>query len=262
MKRFTLLYILLCSTNLQAYDLLFLEDWDSTPATPNALRAWTGSGATSLGVDLEHGNYVRLSGYMDYPYFFQMAGIKKDYAGNVDFKELGVSRVCVDIILHSINGNNPPSCQGLTLALLNDMGTSTRVDDWGATTDIPIFLGVAGSGWQTACFDIPSQSEVVPPGWALLNEGGAAELLPPDASWNQSLSDVDRLNISFGELVSNPFCGTLEAAWDLGLDNIAVYTGGPNIVPVPALGRSAWLILLVLIMGVGLVVLLRRESVH
>ncbi|MGV6852214.1 MAG: hypothetical protein ACWA5R_08555 [bacterium] len=260
MRRLVFVF-LMCCTTLQAYDLLFLEDWDSTPATPNALRAWTGSGATSLGVDLEHGNYVRVNGFIAHPNFLQAVGIKKPYAGNVDFQELGISRVCVDIILHSVHGNNPPSCQGLSLGLLNDMGTPERVDDWGATTDIPIFLGVAGSGWQTACFDIPSQSEVVPPGWALLNEGGAAELLPPDASWNQSLSDVDRLNISFGQLVSEP-CGTIEREWDFGFDNIAVYTGGPNIVPVPALGRSAWILLFALIMGMGLVVLFRQECVN
>ncbi|MGV6852215.1 MAG: hypothetical protein ACWA5R_08560 [bacterium] len=260
MRRLVFVF-LMCCTTLQAYDLLFLEDWDSTPATSNALRGWTAGGGTYRDTDPEHGGYLRVHNFLSHPSFRQVPGVIKPYAGNVDFQNLSVSRVCVDIILHAIDGENAPACQGLTLGLENDRGTPSSIDDWGAMTDIPIFLGRAGSGWKTACFDVPSQSGIVPPGWALLTPGGTTEVVPPDASWNQSLSDVDWLQFSIGQLISEP-CGTIEREWDFGFDNIAVYTGGPNIVPVPALGRSAWLILLVLIMGVGLVVLLRRESVH
>ncbi len=187
----------------------------------------------------------------------------KPYGGNVDYKSIGVTKFCVDVIINEISFPRRSACDGLTLFLLNDNGTpDDRFDDWGAVTDTTDILIQPGDGWQKACFNIPAQSQELPFGWDIRSEGGAPEpdLLPPNATWQNAIADVDRIQFLFGRTISEP-CGSIDQFWDFGFDNLTVFVGDEVPIGIPALSITGMTVLSlwVALSGGGVARRLRRR---
>ncbi len=134
-----------------------------------------------------------------------------------DLRQLGVSRIGIDLITFSVDF----SAEGrpLTLMLISDQGTPGNFDDdWAAYLMGLANVPLPGEGWISYSFDVPSQETSLPAGWATLAFGSSS---PPDPDWNQVITNVVELRFFYGD----PTMFFIFQGWNLGLDNPTISYG-------------------------------------
>lgn len=134
-----------------------------------------------------------------------------------DLRQLGVSRIGIDLITFSVDF----SAEGrpLTLMLISDQGTPGNFDDdWAAFLMGPSNIPLPGEGWISYSFEVPSQETSLPAGWATLALGSSS---PPDPDWNQVITNVAELRFFYGD----PTMFFIFQGWNLGLDNPTISHG-------------------------------------
>ena len=134
-----------------------------------------------------------------------------------DLRQLGVSRIGIDLITFSVDF----SAEGrpLTLMLISDQGTPGNFDDdWAAYLMGPSNVPLPGEGWISYSFNVPSQETSLPAGWATLAFGPSS---PPDPDWNQVITNVAELRFFYGD----PTMFFIFQGWNLGLDNPTISYG-------------------------------------
>ena len=134
-----------------------------------------------------------------------------------DLRQLGVSRIGIDLITHSVDFS--ADGRPLTLMLISDQGTPSNFDDdWAAYLMGPVNVPLPGEGWISYSFDVPSQETSLPPGWATLGFGPSS---PPEPDWNQVITDVVEVRFFYGD----PTMFFIFQGWNLGLDNPTISYG-------------------------------------
>ncbi len=134
-----------------------------------------------------------------------------------DLRQLGVSRIGIDLITFSVDF----SAEGrpLTLMLISDQGTPANPDDdWAAYLMGPSNVPLPGQGWISFSFEVPSQETSLPAGWATLGIGPSS---PPEPDWNQVITNVVELRFFYGD----PTMFFIFQGWNLGLDNPRISYG-------------------------------------
>jgi hypothetical protein len=134
-----------------------------------------------------------------------------------DLRQLGVSRIGIDLITFSVDF----SAEGrpLTLMLISDQGTPANFDDdWAAYFMGPSNIPLPGEGWISYSFDVPSQETSLPAGWATVAFGPSS---PPEPDWNQVITNVAELRFFYGD----PTMFFIFQGWNLGLDNPTISYG-------------------------------------
>ncbi|MGQ0552766.1 MAG: hypothetical protein ACT4PU_06055 [Planctomycetota bacterium] len=127
-------------------------------------------------------------------------GAGSPFSGN--FRANGVDSVGVDLLTVSTQF---PAARPLALIL---SGGGCQVYFLG-TEQVP----QPGAGWKSFDFAVPSQSTVMPPGWAVLN--GCAG---PNVAWNNVITNVSEVRFFYGD-PTNFFIFDI---WQVGADNARI----------------------------------------
>lgn len=194
----------------------FIEDFDTTPAVPDAQRGWT----ASVFAEAHHGAGGNPDGHLRadpvgifIPQFRTEYGLVNDYVGDKNYAEVGISEIAFDFNLISQVGGATEV--PITLMLVNDGGTpNDQNDDTAAYYVSEQAPPQAGGGWVTYTFPIPSGEATLPDGWALYDMGGA---VVPSIDWIDVITDVDRIVIWRGQ----PDFFYLLGDFSFGIDNIS-----------------------------------------
>jgi len=134
-----------------------------------------------------------------------------------DLRQLGVSRIGVDLITFSVDFG--ADGRPLTLMLISDQGTPSNFDDdWAAYLMGPSNVPLPGEGWISYSFDVPSQETSLPAGWATIALGSSS---PPEPDWNQLITDVAEVRFFYGD----PTMFFIFQGWNLGVDNPTISYG-------------------------------------
>jgi hypothetical protein len=195
----------------------FVEDFDTTPAVPDAKRGWTASvfseSHQAVGGNPD-GHLLAQPVGIFIPQFRTEYGLVNDYVGDKDYAEIGISQISFDFNLMSQAGG--ATQVPITLMLVTDGGTPyDQNDDTAAYFVSQQDPPVAGGGWVTYTFPIPSGEDKLPDGWALYDMGGAPV---PGVDWIDVITDVDRIVIWRGE----PDWFYLLGDFAFGIDNITI----------------------------------------
>lgn len=135
-------------------------------------------------------------------------GAENEFTGN--YRERGVSHIGID--LQTIHVDFGAGDRPLTVILINDNGNPDNfADNWGAYYIGPENIPLVGEGWKSFDFDIPSDSQELPPGWQFITYGGDA----PEPDWNTLITDVSQLRFFYGD----PELFFIFQQWELGMDN-------------------------------------------
>lgn len=193
----------------------FYEDWDTTPATPDAMRGWTFF--LQSGFENHQASGGNPSGYIrgqflaaGVPFFGTRDGLVKDYVENKDYQTLGIIGLLFD--LNVFENTLMATARQLSVVLRSDGGTPNDFsDDVSVAYVSDTILPLPGSGWQSFQFAIPSQSETLPDGWKMLSSH-------PGANWLTVIRDVDQIEVTFGD----PELVFLLDDMTVGVDNFAV----------------------------------------
>jgi hypothetical protein len=113
----------------------------------------------------------------------------------------------------------------MTLILRDTHGTPGILDD-----DFAYFVGpnvpLVGAGWKAFDFPVPSaDTSALPAGWTG-GYSGDPEHFRPGVDWNDVITSVDRVEISW----LDPALFAIFQVWDIGLDNVAVHGSGAAVV--------------------------------
>jgi hypothetical protein len=101
----------------------------------------------------------------------------------------------------------------LSVLLISDPGTpEDPSDDCTVYFVGSKFAPTPADGWQSYSFNIPADATTLSPGWGVLE--GCPEA-SPDAAWNRTIQDVDRLEFFYGD----PTFFFIFQNFDTGLDN-------------------------------------------
>lgn len=189
-----------------------VEDWDTTPPTPTPLRGWQFGAFDVLQTGGGNpGNYLRTTGLDTFaPQPRTIPGLSNDYVGNKNYAAMDVTAIGIDVIINAVDfsaGERP-----LTVYLVNDNGTPGDAgDDFAASFTGSAFVPVPGERWRPFEFDVPSQSETLPPGWVFRTFGPGA----PAFDWQDIVTDVDGIRFFYGD----PDFFFIFQMWDTGIDN-------------------------------------------
>jgi hypothetical protein len=148
-----------------------------------------------------------------------------------DYRDAMVTSIGVDLITIDVDF----SAEGRPLALMlySDSGTpADPADDWAAYQLGPN-IPLPGQGWLSYEFPVPSDSEVLPPGWATVVFGPSS---PPNPDWNDVITNVSRLGFHYGD----PTFFFIFQMWDVGLDNVRIATDSPVAAAGQGVEDSSW----------------------
>jgi len=139
---------------------------------------------------------------------------------------VGADFITIDVVLTALGFP-------LSLMLYSDNGTPGEYgDDWAAYTLGPN-VPLPGQGWLSYDFPVPSQSAVLPAGWATVALGPSS---PPDPDWNRLVTNVVRVAFLYGD----PTELLLEQVWDVGLDNARISSDDVVAVPGEEVAGATW----------------------
>lgn len=136
-------------------------------------------------------------------------GIDSEFTG--DYRATRVVSVGADFetLRVDITADERP----LSVLLISDPGTpDDPSDDCTAYFVGSKLAPTPADGWQSYAFDVPADATALPAGWGILE--GCPEATP-DAAWNRTIQDVDRLEFFYGD----PTFFFIFQNFDTGLDN-------------------------------------------
>jgi hypothetical protein len=200
-----------CNTTM-AGTTEIIEDWDTTPPIPTALRGWLFGAFDIVQIGGGNpGNYLRTSGLDTFaPQPRTMAGLNNDYVGDKNYADMNVTAIGIDVMINAVDFSAAE--RPLSVYLINDNNTpGDSSDDFGASFTAPTFVPVPGEGWRTFEFEVPSQSETLPPGWVFRTLGPST----PPFDWQDIITDVDSLRFFYGD----PDFFFIFQMWNTGIDN-------------------------------------------
>ena len=153
-----------------------------------------------------------------------------------DFRAKNVTRISVDARtdMAELSAAGRP----FSLLLRDDKGTpfDPADDDYAYFTG-PLVPQV-GEGWQHYDFDVPSASTVpVPPGWSG-GHGGDLENFRPGVDWNDVITNVTHVELWW----QSPAFFAIIQHWSVGVDNVAIESGGALATPRNGTGANPTLL--------------------
>ena len=155
------------------------------------------------------GYYLRSAGLdTTIPWLRCAAG--SPFTGN--FRAAGYLSASVDLNVFSTDFNI--GAFPVALILYSNNGTANTNDDW-AVYKLGDSIPAPGTGWKQILFDIPSGATSLPAGWGYMQFGSAS---PPAANWNAVITNVTRLEFSFGD----PTNFYIFQMWTVGADNVSL----------------------------------------
>lgn len=166
------------------------------------------------------GAYLQSQGILDsaLPKLRTTKGVASKFVG--DYRAANVRGVSVTLQIGDV-----PTPQGrfLSVELTNDRGTPDVNDDCSAYLVGSKNIPLPGTGWKPYLFPVPSEEQVLPPGWQLLSAfGNQCPGLTDDEAWNLVITDVDQLQFSYGD----PSFFYIFQQWEgLALDNPTIGVG-------------------------------------
>lgn len=243
-------------------EVLYIEDWDATPAIPNDTRGWGNvEGAATLEHNNETGHYARAQPVVILPNALSVPWqadpgewISNEFVGNKDYQEIGVTGIHY-LARHDEGPGSMfqvPSVQTSVMLV-----SSAEVPHPGQPGEmvLPRVWSVSdnrmhlGEGWTAFRFSLDSQSEQLPHGWnAYPDEPG---------TWAHVISDVDQIGVVFARY--DVGIGGVLAFWNNALDNFTIERGGNEPVDVPIASNSSLALLAALLLILGLGALLSRN---
>lgn len=144
-------------------------------------------------------------------------GVTSVFTGN--YRERGVFSVGADFVLFYVDFTSVG--RPLTLFLYSDNGTPDDTSD-----DCRVYrqpgpaAPTPNSKWKSYSFDIPVNSETLPPSWEVTQCGTRTD----DEAWNLVIEDVDQLSFFWVD----PELFYILQVWDVGLDNPTITWGTPD----------------------------------
>jgi len=146
------------------------------------------------------------------PQAFTEFGVDSEFTGNYRAKRIAI--LGADFITERVDFSAAE--RPVSILLTSDQGTpEDPFDDCTAYYVGASFAPEPGEGWRSYQFGIDPFSQVLPPGWNLLE--GCTEPTPDDA-WNRIIQDVDQLRFFYGD-PANFFIFQL---FTVGIDNVYV----------------------------------------
>lgn len=134
------------------------------------------------------------------------------------FRSNGVTGASIDVNVFSTDFNI--GAFPLSVILFSDNGTpGNGNDDW-AVFKKGDAIPSPGSGWKHVVFAIPSNATSLPTGWGYLQFGPGS---PASANWNLVITNVTRLEFSFGD----PELFYIFQMWTVGADNVSLAAAAP-----------------------------------
>ena len=142
-----------------------------------------------------------------------------------DFRARGVTLVGIDAI--TLEQDIPGITSGWELTLQSNSGTpSSLLDDCWVRVTHPLPFPIAGEGWKTYEFDIPSASTQLPANWTA--HGFCAD---DDAAWNAVITNVTSMHFRLTP-------GNVNGGWRFGIDNPRI-SEGPGVPSCFGEGQGA-----------------------
>jgi len=133
------------------------------------------------------------------------------FTGN--FRAAGITGATADVNVFATDFNIGPF--PLSVILHSDNGTPANFDDDWAVFNKGDGIPLPGTGWKRITFNIASASPTLPAGWGFLQFGPGS---PPSPDWNAIITNVTRLEFSFGD----PELFYIFQMWTVGADNIGL----------------------------------------
>lgn len=137
-----------------------------------------------------------------------------------DFRAAGITGATIDINVFSTDFNIGPF--PLSVVLHSDNGTPVNFNDDWAVFKMGDAIPAPGSGWKRVVFTIPAAATSLPTGWGFLQYGAGSPATP---NWNAVITDVARLEFSFGD----PELFYIFQMWTVGADNVGLIGGSGGV---------------------------------
>ncbi len=197
----------------------FVETFDELPSE----GGWTwGAGDTLVEEGGNPGSFFGTATLATFAPQPRTTSAKNQFVG--DYRGRGVTSIGVDLQTFAANfgtGERP-----LSPMLIYDNGTPGDPFDDTAAYFLGPNIPAVGEGWISYDFDVPSQEETLPAGWALLNLGDSGS--PANHDWSTVVQNVSRVHFHYG----HPEFFFLLQDWQLGMDNVRITAAGeaPEVI--------------------------------